>query len=94
MSVSQLLRRRFFWFENVLRKTGIEGRNVTVSLTGKDLIVNAEAVRQYLTSSNLSRAISKAEITLKETNADEEAKIPLKKGAVVENQEATEKDVA
>jgi pimeloyl-ACP methyl ester carboxylesterase len=55
MGVSHTLSRHFFWFENVLWKKDIDGRNVTVSLAGKDLIVNTEAVRQYLTSGNLSR---------------------------------------
>jgi hypothetical protein len=32
-------------------KNGEEGRNVTVVLSGRDLIVDTEAVRRYLTAS-------------------------------------------
>lgn len=63
MGVSHTLSRHFFWFENVLWKKDIEGRNVTVSLAGKDLIVNTEAVRQYLTSGNASQYESTASST-------------------------------
>ncbi|CZT44556.1 uncharacterized protein RSE6_04742 [Rhynchosporium secalis] len=48
MGVSHTLSRHFFWNENVLWKKDIEGRRVTVSLGGKDLIVNTEAVGKYL----------------------------------------------
>jgi hypothetical protein len=49
MGVSHTLSRRFFWFENIMWKHDIEGRPVTVSLGGKDLIVDTYAVRDYLT---------------------------------------------
>ena len=49
MGVSHTLSRHFFWNENVLWKEDLEGRRVTVSLGGRDLIVNTEAVGKYLT---------------------------------------------
>lgn len=58
MGVSHALARHFFWAENVLWKKDMEGRNLTVSLAGKDLIVDTKAVRQYLTSGDLSRSPS------------------------------------
>merc|ERR1712230_269180 len=48
MGVSHTLSRHFFWNENVLWKKDMQGRRVTVSLGGKDLIVNTEAVGRYL----------------------------------------------
>lgn len=48
MGVSHTLGRHFFWNENVLWKKDMQGRRVTVSLGGKDLIVNTEAVGRYL----------------------------------------------
>jgi pimeloyl-ACP methyl ester carboxylesterase len=50
MGVSHTLARHFFWNENVLWKKDIGDRKVTVSLGGRDLIVNTEAVGRYLTS--------------------------------------------
>lgn len=50
MGVSHTLARHFFWNENILWKKDIGGRKLTVSLGGRDLIVNTEAVGQYLTS--------------------------------------------
>jgi hypothetical protein len=52
--VAHALGRRFFWSENVMWKGDIkdlirEGIRVTVSLGGRDLIVNTAAVRWYLT---------------------------------------------
>jgi len=49
MGVSHTLSRRFFWSENILWKDNIEGHQVTVALSGKDLIVDSNAVREYLT---------------------------------------------
>lgn len=48
MGVSHTLSRSFFWQENILWKHDLLGRRVTVSLCGKDLIVNTEAVGRYL----------------------------------------------
>jgi hypothetical protein len=50
MSVSHTLSRHFFWNENVLWKKDVGGRKVTVSLSGRDLIVDTEAVGRYLSS--------------------------------------------
>lgn len=49
MGIAHVLRRHFFWTENILWKEDIEGRDMTVSLSGKDLIVNTEAVGRYVT---------------------------------------------
>ncbi|KAI9732704.1 MAG: hypothetical protein M1818_007438 [Claussenomyces sp. TS43310] len=51
MGVSHTLSRHFFWSENILWKKDIEGHNVTVCLSGKDLIVDTEAVGTYLATS-------------------------------------------
>lgn len=48
MGVSHTLSRHFFWNENVLWKKDLEGRKVTASLSGKDLIVDTVAVGRYL----------------------------------------------
>ena len=40
--------RCFFWSENILWKDDMRGRQVTVSLAEKDLIVDTEAVGRYL----------------------------------------------
>jgi hypothetical protein len=48
MGVSHTLSRHFFWNENVLWKEDLEGRRTTVSLSGRDLIVDTEAVGRYL----------------------------------------------
>ena len=49
MCVAQTLARHFFWLQNIMWKEDVEGRNVTVILSGKDLIVNTLAVGRYLT---------------------------------------------
>jgi pimeloyl-ACP methyl ester carboxylesterase len=59
IGVAHYLARRFFWSQNIVWKedlgvveeNGEEGRDVTVVLSGRDLIVDTEAVRQYLTDS-------------------------------------------
>jgi pimeloyl-ACP methyl ester carboxylesterase len=59
MEVAHSLARRFFWSQNIVWKEYLgvegedeeEGRNVTVVLSGRDLIVDMEAVRRYLTAS-------------------------------------------
>ncbi|KAF4630681.1 hypothetical protein G7Y89_g7452 [Cudoniella acicularis] len=48
MGVSHTLSRHFFWNENVLWKQDLKGRKTTVSLSGRDLIVDTEAVGRYL----------------------------------------------
>jgi pimeloyl-ACP methyl ester carboxylesterase len=46
--VAHTLARHFFWMQNILWKEDLQDRNVTVVLSGKDLIVNTEAVGRYL----------------------------------------------
>ena len=50
MGVSHTLGRHFFWSENILWREDLGGRKVTVSLSGRDLIVNTEAVGEYLSA--------------------------------------------
>ncbi|KFY03311.1 hypothetical protein O988_01572, partial [Pseudogymnoascus sp. VKM F-3808] len=65
MGVAHSLARRFFWSQNIIWKedlgmegeNGVEGRDVTVVLSGRDLIVDNEGVRQYLTASVLEGGI-------------------------------------
>lgn len=71
MGVSHTLARNFFWSENILWKKDLLDRNVTVSLAGRDLIVNTNAVGRYLTSitpdqpnSDFSRSSSTASAVL------------------------------
>ncbi|KAL8924131.1 MAG: hypothetical protein Q9172_002840 [Xanthocarpia lactea] len=48
MGVAHTLSRRFFWQDNILWRRDLEGLRVTVVLAGRDLIVNTQAVGQYL----------------------------------------------
>ena len=48
MGVAHTLSRRFFWSENILWKHDLKARLVTVVLCGKDVIIDTEAVAQYL----------------------------------------------
>jgi pimeloyl-ACP methyl ester carboxylesterase len=48
MGVAHTITRRFMWTENALWKDDIEGRKVTVVLAGRDIIVDTEALGQYL----------------------------------------------
>ncbi|KAF2732516.1 hypothetical protein EJ04DRAFT_496879 [Polyplosphaeria fusca] len=48
MMVAHTLARHFFWSENILWKEDIRRRDVTVSLGGRDLIVDTETVGKYL----------------------------------------------
>lgn len=48
MGVAHTLSRGFFWSENILWWHDIDDRRTTVVLSGKDLIVDVEAVGQYL----------------------------------------------
>ena len=52
MGVSHTLARGFFWSDVILWKKDVGDRLLTVSLAQRDLIVNTEAVGQYLASSN------------------------------------------
>ncbi|KAF2728247.1 hypothetical protein EJ04DRAFT_516734 [Polyplosphaeria fusca] len=55
MGVAHTLFRRFFWSENILWKEDIRNRRVTVVLGGKDLIVDTEVVKAYLTDNKSVR---------------------------------------
>lgn len=48
MGVAHTLSRTFFWSENILWKSDITGRQVTIFLSGNDSIVNSPLVRAYL----------------------------------------------
>jgi pimeloyl-ACP methyl ester carboxylesterase len=61
MGVSHSLSRCFFWSENVLWKHDIGDRPFTVSLAEKDLIVNTQAVGDYLASHNEEVAAQRKE---------------------------------
>jgi pimeloyl-ACP methyl ester carboxylesterase len=52
MGISHTLARQFFWSDVILWKKDLEHRRVTFSLAQRDLIVNTEAVGQYLASSD------------------------------------------
>ncbi|KAI7722968.1 hypothetical protein KC353_g20 [Hortaea werneckii] len=59
--VAHALGRRFFWSQKVMWHNDVrdfinEGMHITVSLGGKDLIVNTEAVGRYLTESRATKA--------------------------------------
>ena len=47
--VARALARHFFWAENILWKEDLEDRDVAVVLSGRDQIVDAKEVWQYLT---------------------------------------------
>jgi pimeloyl-ACP methyl ester carboxylesterase len=53
MMVSQTLARHFFWAQNILWKEDLIGRDVTVSLGGRDLIVDTETVGKYVAGIDL-----------------------------------------
>ncbi|KAF2009665.1 hypothetical protein BU24DRAFT_497245 [Aaosphaeria arxii CBS 175.79] len=48
MMVSHALARHFFWAQNILWEEDVRGRDVTVSLGGRDLIVDTETVGKYI----------------------------------------------
>jgi pimeloyl-ACP methyl ester carboxylesterase len=81
IGVAHSLARRFFWSQNIVwkedlgveRENGEEGRNVTVVLSGRDLIVDTEAVRQYLTASFSEGLISNGNAVCM-TNRNEKAR--------------------
>lgn len=50
IGVAHTLARHFFWSQNILWKHDLEGMPVTVSLSGRDLIVDTDAVGRYLTN--------------------------------------------
>ncbi|KAF2870033.1 hypothetical protein BDV95DRAFT_496692 [Massariosphaeria phaeospora] len=48
MMVAHTLARHFFWAQNILWKDDLRGRDVTVSLGGRDLIVDTDTVGKYI----------------------------------------------
>ena len=48
IAVANTLGRHFFWTDNILWKEDIRDCKVTVALSGRDLIVNTQAVGKYL----------------------------------------------
>jgi pimeloyl-ACP methyl ester carboxylesterase len=48
MMVSHTLARHFFWADNILWKEDLRGRDATVCLAGRDLIVDTETLGKYL----------------------------------------------
>ncbi|RKF79046.1 putative transcription initiation protein spt5 protein [Golovinomyces cichoracearum] len=86
MGIAHTLGRHFFWNEVVLWKETFGSRNVTVSLSGQDLIVDTEAVGRYLSSNSSSEFIDyysssgntnpeKMEASLKSRNSLEGSRI-------------------
>jgi pimeloyl-ACP methyl ester carboxylesterase len=53
MMVAQTLARHFFWAQNILWKEDLRGRDVTVSLGGRDLIVDTETIGKYVSGVDL-----------------------------------------
>lgn len=53
MMVAHALARHFFWSQNILWKDDVRGRDVTISLGGRDLIVDTETVGKYLAGVDL-----------------------------------------
>jgi pimeloyl-ACP methyl ester carboxylesterase len=53
MMVAHTLARHFFWAHNLLWKDDLRGRDVTISLGGRDLIVDTETVGKYLNGVDL-----------------------------------------
>jgi pimeloyl-ACP methyl ester carboxylesterase len=102
MGVSHTLARRFFWNENVLWKRDLGGRKVTVSLGGRDLIVNTEAVARYLSSKEpvkpgyengfMSRSSSDAILIDLESDGDSNPRMRMRGGEVTEFNCAEETD--
>ena len=52
MGVAHTLARHFFWNECILWREDMANRKITVVLSGRDLIVDTEAVGRYLTKRN------------------------------------------
>lgn len=59
MMVAYTLARHFFWAQNILWTDDLRGHDVTVSLGGRDLIVDTETVGKYLNGVDLKAEDSK-----------------------------------
>ncbi|TVY55684.1 hypothetical protein LCER1_G002760 [Lachnellula cervina] len=97
MGVSHTLSRHFFWNENVLWKKDLVGRKTTVSLGGKDLIVNTEAVGRYLSDqpkSVLANGYSDQDPDLIDVNktADEDATVRMRGGEIIGDEDLEEEE--
>jgi pimeloyl-ACP methyl ester carboxylesterase len=53
MMVSYTLSRHFFWDQNILWTDDLQGHDVTVSLGGRDLIVDTETIGKYVNGVDL-----------------------------------------
>ncbi|KAF2123921.1 hypothetical protein P153DRAFT_303194 [Dothidotthia symphoricarpi CBS 119687] len=53
MMIAHTLARHFFWAHNILWKEDLHNRRVTVSLGGRDLIVDTDTIGKYLNSTDL-----------------------------------------
>ena len=53
MGVAHTLARRFFWSENILWKEDVQGRLLSVALSGQDLIVDTLTVGRYLANGHI-----------------------------------------
>jgi len=97
MGVSHTLSRHFFWNENVLWKKDLEGRRTTVSLSGRDLIVDTEAVGRYLSDQPKSVLASgysdqDSELIDVEENVDHEESNVMMRGGEITGDEGLEEE--
>ena len=53
MMVAHTLSRHFFWAHNIMWKEDLRGRDVTVSLAGRDLIVDTNTIGKYVAGVDL-----------------------------------------
>lgn len=95
MGVSHTLSRHFFWNENVLWKKDLVGRKTTVSLSGRDLIVDTEAVGKYLSDqpkSVLANGYSDQDPDLIDVNgpANEDTKVRMRGGETIGDEDVEE----
>lgn len=58
--IAHSLARKFYWAENVLWKQDLRGRNVTVALSAKDIIVPTTAIARYLRENDSDSGMSRA----------------------------------
>ncbi|TVY33072.1 hypothetical protein LOCC1_G008870 [Lachnellula occidentalis] len=95
MGVSHTLSRHFFWNENVLWKKDLVGRKTTVSLSGRDLIVDTEAVGKYLSDqpkSVLANGYSDQDPNLIDVDgpADEDTTVRMRGGEIKRDEDLEE----
>lgn len=100
MGVAHTLARCFFWYENILWKKDVAGRKITISLGGRDLIVNAEAVGRYWSSpirgyekvlvENGSSAIPVDDGVLVDVNEEPQPEARMRSGVITTNHQGEE----